>query len=165
LLPIGTDSRTDRPRRYLRAFVDRLGLAGVEPAHDSGHLTRCRADGSPLRRGRILVAGDAAGLLEPWTREGISYALRSGTAAGSAAADAARGDPETTLREYESQLERTLVPQMRTGRRLLAAFARYPGAFHAALATPPGWRAFRRFCRDEPAFAPFRGETARATGV
>ena len=30
----------------------------------------------------MLVCGDAAGLLEPWTREGISYALRSGRLAG-----------------------------------------------------------------------------------
>lgn len=38
----------------------------------------------------MIVAGDAAGLLEPWTREGISFALRSGAWAGTAAARAAR---------------------------------------------------------------------------
>lgn len=65
-------------KRYLEDFVGRLGLAGFEPSISSGHLTRCRADDSPLSRGRVLVCGDAAGLLEPWTREGISFALRSG---------------------------------------------------------------------------------------
>ncbi|MET8299419.1 geranylgeranyl reductase family protein, partial [Streptomyces sp. NPDC005180] len=65
-------------KRYLEDFIARLGLAGFEPAVSSGHLTRCRADDSPLSRGRVLVCGDAAGLLEPWTREGISFALRSG---------------------------------------------------------------------------------------
>jgi flavin-dependent dehydrogenase len=144
----------EQTRAYLRAFVDRLGLSGLEPAQDSGHLTRCRADGSPLRRGRVVVAGDAAGLLEPWTREGISYALRSGTAAGLAAASAARGDTETALRGYESQIERTLAPEMQAGRHLLTAFAKYPGAFHLALATSPGWRSFRRFCRGDLTFAP-----------
>ena len=69
-------------RRYLRDFTARLGLADYPAARDSGHLTHCRSDDSPLRRGRVLVAGDAAGLLEPWTREGISFALRSGTLAG-----------------------------------------------------------------------------------
>ena len=133
-------------RAYLRAFLDRLGLAGIEPAEDSGHLTRCRNPDSPLRRGRVLVAGDAAGLLEPWTREGISYALRSGYAAGTAAAAG-------SLDGYEREIERILVPEMRAGHRLLAAFARHPGAFHAALATPPGWRAFTRFCRSGATFA------------
>jgi geranylgeranyl reductase family protein len=145
----------EQTRHYFRAFVDRLSLADIEPAHDSGHLTRCRTDDSPLRRGRVIVAGDAAGLLEPWTREGISYALRSGVAAGSSAATAAaHGDTEGILREYESRIERTLAPEMRVGRRLLAAFARHPGAFHLALATPPGWRSFSRFCRGDLTFAP-----------
>ena len=35
-------------KAYLRAFVERLGLTGIEPLHDSGHLTRCRTDTSPL---------------------------------------------------------------------------------------------------------------------
>jgi hypothetical protein len=38
---------------------------------------------------------------------------------------------------------------MEAGRRILAAFARHPGAFHAGLATPKGWRTFARFCRSE----------------
>jgi flavin-dependent dehydrogenase len=92
------------------------------------------------------VTGDAAGLLEPWTREGISYALRSGYAAGTAAATG-------RLDDYGAEVARTLVPEMRAGQRVLAAFARHPGAFHAVLATPPGWRAFMRFCRSGSAFA------------
>ena len=75
-------------REYLASFIDRLGLAGARELRSSGHLTRCRTDDSPLFRDRVLVAGDAAGLLEPWTREGISYALRSGSWAGAAAARA-----------------------------------------------------------------------------
>ncbi|MER7457699.1 geranylgeranyl reductase family protein [Micromonospora sp. NPDC126480] len=135
----------ERTRAYLRSFVDRLGLAGVEPAHDSGHLTRCRAEDSPLRRGRVLVAGDAAGLLEPWSREGISYALRSGALAGAAVA---AGD----LSGYERAVAAELVPSMRAGHRLLEAFTRRPGVFHGLLATPPGWRMFVRFCQGRASF-------------
>ncbi len=143
---IAARGQGERTRGYLRAFLDRLGLSGIEPAEGSGHLTRCRTADSPLRRGRVLVAGDAAGLLEPWTREGISYALRSGRAAGVAAASG-------ELDGYAAELRRTLIPEMRAGQRLLAAFARHPGAFHAALATPPGWRAFTRFCHSGTSFA------------
>ncbi|WP_462186136.1 geranylgeranyl reductase family protein, partial [Frankia sp. CcWB2] len=78
-------------RAYYTRFVDRLGLTDLPRQHDSGHLTRVRAVGSPLRRGRVLVVGDAAGLLDPWTREGISFALRSGRPAGEAAAAASVG--------------------------------------------------------------------------
>ena len=132
----------ERTRAYLSTFLARLGLSTLEPVNDSGHLTRCRAEGSPLRRGRVLVAGDAAGLLEPWTREGISYALASGTAAGTAAA---AGD----LDSYESTVESTLAPVMTGGRRLLRLFEAHPGLLHSVLALPPGTRAFGRLCRGE----------------
>jgi len=133
-------------KRYLRDFVARLGLADREVVRDSGHLTRCRALDSPLRKGRVVVAGDAAGLLEPWTREGISYALRSGTWAGEAAA---KGD----LAAYEKKVVDELVPEMIAGRRLLQVFTKHPALVHAAMATPLGWRAFESFCRGELSMA------------
>ncbi|ATO13046.1 hyaluronate lyase [Micromonospora sp. WMMA2032] len=136
----------ERTRAYLRDFVERTGLSGVTPEHDSGHLTRCRADDSPLRHGRVLVAGDAAGLLEPWSREGISYALRSGRLAGEAVA---AGD----LDAYGREVHRRLVPEMRAGHRLLEVFERRPDVFHAMLASPPGWRMFARFCQGRASFA------------
>ncbi|MCZ7374402.1 geranylgeranyl reductase family protein [Micromonospora sp. WMMC250] len=132
-------------REYLRRFVDRLGLTGLPAEHDSGHLTRCRAEDSPLRSGRVLVVGDAAGLLEPWSREGISFALRSGGLAGAAVAD---GD----LAGYERAVAARLVPEMRAGFRLLDVFTRRPDVFHALLATPPGWRMFVQFCQGRASF-------------
>ncbi|MCZ7437448.1 geranylgeranyl reductase family protein [Micromonospora sp. WMMC241] len=136
----------ERTRAYLRNFVTRLGLAGIAPEHDSGHLTRCRAEDAPLRHGRVLVAGDAAGLLEPWSREGISYALRSGRLAGEAVAG---GD----LDAYGREVGRRLAPEMRAGHRLLDVFERRPDVFHAMLASPPGWRMFVRFCQGRVSFA------------
>ncbi len=151
----------ERTRQYLREFTARLGLAGTRPAQDSGHLTRCRSEGSPLRRDRVLVAGDAAGLLEPWTREGISFALRSGALAGQAAASAAAApDPaarEAALAGYPAAIGRSLLPEMLAGQRLLAGFSRHPGTFHSVLGTGKGWRAFAGFCRSEETFASLLG--------
>jgi geranylgeranyl reductase family protein len=154
---IAARGQGEQTRRYLRDFTGRLGLADYPAARDSGHLTHCRADDSPLRRGRVLVAGDAAGLLEPWTREGISFALRSGTLAGAAAAQAAAApDPgrlDQALDAYPAAVGQALVPEMDAGRRLLTAFTRHPGAFHTGLSSPKGWHAFARFCRSELPFA------------
>jgi flavin-dependent dehydrogenase len=148
---IAARGQGERTRRYLRDFTARLGLAGFEPARDSGHLTRCRDDDSPVRRGRVLVVGDAAGLLEPWTREGISFALRSGALAGTAAAQAATCPEhlDRALAGYETALAQDLIPEMAAGHRLLAAFSRHPGAFHTGLSTAKGWRLFTKFCRSE----------------
>jgi geranylgeranyl reductase family protein len=143
-------------KAYLRGFRHRLALDGIAPTHDSGHLTRCRADDSPLSRGRVIVAGDAAGLLDPWTREGISFALRSGELAGTAAAT---GDPAS----YVDAVHESLVPDMAAGRRLLHAYVRRPAAFHAALATPLGFLAFSRFVHGEMTFGSLlRHRAARA---
>lgn len=98
-----------------------------------------------MRNGRVLVVGDAAGLLEPWSREGISFALRSGELAGTAVAD---GD----LSGYERAVTERLTPEMRAGFRLLDLFTRRPEVFHALLATPPGWRMFVRFCQGRASF-------------
>ena len=134
---IGPRERGPAVREYFRAFVASLGLDLADGEHVGGHLTRVRAPSSPLRRGRVLVAGDAAGLLEPWTREGISFALRSGALAGAAAAsDVAR---------YEPDVERVLGAEMAAGRRALQAFGRHPRAVHEVLRSAPGmWPRFRR---------------------
>jgi geranylgeranyl reductase family protein len=142
-------------KRYLTDFVARLGLAGREVVRDSGHLTRCRHPGSPLVKGRVMVVGDAAGLLEPWTREGISYALRSGTWAG----DVAAGGGELTA--YGKKVERELEPEMAAGRRLLGVYVRHPNLVHASMATPLGWRAFQAFCRGELSMA----RVLRSSGI
>ena len=139
-------------KRYLSRFLGQLGLSGREVRRDSGHLTRCRAVDAPLRAGRVLVVGDAAGLLEPWTREGISYALRSGEWAGEVAARAARHGIGA-LDEYAAKVRAHLLPEMAAGGRLLRVFSRHPHLVHAAMAAPLGWRAFESFCRGELSMA------------
>jgi geranylgeranyl reductase family protein len=139
-------------RAYLAELVRVLGLEHLEPVQDSGHLTRCRTTDSPLLRGNVLVAGDAAGLLEPCTREGISYALRSGTLAGTAAAKAALSGDRAPLAEYERRIRLTLGREMEAGEAFYAMFKRHPALLHLALASPPGWRTFARICRGEYSF-------------
>ncbi|MEV6109659.1 geranylgeranyl reductase family protein [Streptomyces sp. NPDC051940] len=145
-------------KRYLEDFIGRLGLAGFEPEVSSGHLTRCRTHNSPLSRGRVLVCGDAAGLLEPWTREGISYALRSGRIAGewavrvAEAADAV--DARRQALNYAFAIKAGLAVEMSVGRRLLAAFEQRPAVFHSALTGfRPAWVAFTRFTRGTTTLA------------
>jgi len=145
-------------KRYLEDFVGRLGLAGFEPSVSSGHLTRCRSEDSPLSRGRVLVCGDAAGLLEPWTREGISFALRSGRLAGEWAVRVAEAHDAVEARRqalnYAFAIKAGLGVEMGVGRRMLNVFARRPGMLHAALTGfRPAWNVFARFARGATSLA------------
>ncbi|MGW2632535.1 geranylgeranyl reductase family protein [Streptomyces chattanoogensis] len=145
-------------KRYLEDFIGRLGLAGFEPSISSGHLTRCRADDSPLSRGRVLVCGDAAGLLEPWTREGISFALRSGRLAGEWAVRVAEAHDAVDARRqalnYAFAIKAGLGVEMSVGRRMLGVFSRRPGMFHAAITGfRPAWHAFAKITRGTTTLA------------
>jgi geranylgeranyl reductase family protein len=138
-------------RAYLTELVAGLGLDQLPVLRSSGHLTQCRRDGSPLRRGRVLVAGDTAGLLEPWTREGISFAVRSGHLAGRTAAEMSHLPDSEALSvagRYSDEIDRGLGVEMRTGRRLATAIAAHPTLAYLAIAhTPHGWKAFQDFTR------------------
>ncbi|MGW5050339.1 geranylgeranyl reductase family protein [Actinokineospora sp. NPDC004072] len=135
----------DATRRYLRDFLDRHALGHLTPVHDTGHLTRCRAPSSPLARHRTLVAGDAAGLCDPWSREGISFALRSGSWAGTAAAELARAGGGAELARararYTTAVRTALEVEMRASRQVMDVFSKRPGLVHTAItAVPAVWR-------------------------
>ncbi|GAA2151752.1 geranylgeranyl reductase family protein [Kitasatospora kazusensis] len=148
----------ERTKQYLADYIGQLGLSGFPPSIESGHLTRCRTEDSPLSRGRVLVAGDAAGLLEPWTREGISYALRSGRLAGEWAVKVAEAGASADVRRqalnYAFAIKAGLGVEMRAGKVMLGAFERRPYLFHAAVClVTPAWRAFARTTQGHTTFA------------
>ena len=148
----------DLTRTYLNDFLSRLHLDQLEAVVSSGHLTRCRASDSPLYRDRVLVAGDAAGLLEPWTREGISFAMRSGAIAGRAAARAAAAtstaDVTSALAAYADEISSTLEPEMRAGRMFMRAFTRHPRVLYTAMTlVPKAWDIVVRTLSGDASFA------------
>ena len=140
-------------RAYLARFVQEMGLSSLTEVKSSGHLTRTRTDGSPLSRGRVLVAGDAAGLLEPWTREGVSYAVRSGKMAGRAVAGGL-DEPAEVRSGYQRAITATLVREMAAGRLALRAFERNPAVMHHIAAhTARGWGEFERLVNGRTTLA------------
>jgi geranylgeranyl reductase family protein len=137
-------------RDYLDSWLRTVGLEHREIERSTGHLAQWRSADSPLRRGSVLVAGDAAGLLEPWTREGLSFALRSGCWAGEAAARALSPSGHVSghaLREYEHRVLTELEPDIRAGERLLNFFEAHPRLVHLSLAySRAGMRLFLGVC-------------------
>jgi geranylgeranyl reductase family protein len=102
-------------KAHLRARLQAL-LPG---AGDGG--TGWRAHHLPLSSGRwrpprgpVLLAGDAAGLVNPMTGEGIYYAVATGLAAGRAAAEAvAAADPASAGTRYAAQTRPLLATHLR----------------------------------------------------
>jgi geranylgeranyl reductase family protein len=70
-------------RSLLVQAAELLGLP-VETLRPRGHALPIYTRREPLQHGRVLLAGDAAGLMDPLSGEGIRYALRSGCLAAEA---------------------------------------------------------------------------------
>lgn len=159
-LTVGVIQRRGFPaetRDYLAKWVSTLGLDEIQPSRSSGHLTQWRSGDSPMRRGRVLIAGETAGLLEPWTREGISFAIRSGAAAGAATAKALRvtgGRRLVPVIEYERYVTDRLMPEILAGRKLLEIYERRPLLVDSVLSNyERAARFFMNYCRGDKDFA------------
>ena len=163
VLTVGVIAGKGNPQEtktYLEDLISMLGLGGHRRIRESGHLTRCRDPRSPVSGPGLLLAGDAGGFLEPWTREGISFALRSGLIAGRQAAAMATahgfesGDAESAQNAFEAQITGELGPEMAAGFTCRDAFSANPAAFHILLGrTGVGWRYFQRLCSGDTTLA------------
>lgn len=111
---------TRKPARGLRAeldaYLDRIGVERIESRADHGFAIPV-APRRERARGRVLLCGDAAGLADPVTCEGITNAaLSARLAASSIAAELA--DPRRVRRTYERTLARELLSELRLARAL-----------------------------------------------
>lgn len=94
--------RTSLTRAELLEHLEQLLPGCTEPGTSwrGHHLPLSSAAWTPAR-GRVLLAGDAAGLVNPLTGEGIYYAVATGLLAGRAAAEALDdGDGGTAAQRY-----------------------------------------------------------------
>ena len=93
-----------------------------------GHHLPLRQPGSTLEKGRVLLVGDAAGLLDPFTGEGIYAGIVSGRAAARNLHGYLNGEAED-LSGYGAAVAETLLPELAISRQIHEVFHLWPGAF------------------------------------
>jgi geranylgeranyl reductase family protein len=130
LLPAGQHTLRASLTRFLATHA---GLSEGRTLLQRGHSIPLAGQRTAWRRGPIVLAGDAAGLGDPLTGEGISYALASGRRAGRAVLDALGAEPGA-LDRYERFIAGTLGGDLRYARWVAALAYRYPVPFLEALA-------------------------------
>lgn len=102
----------------LAGYLDSKGLSGLQPSMLRGYPLP--ADGAVRKRLHSdlgLVVGDAAGLADPLTGEGIYFALRSGQIAAEELGQALNAD-RTDLKEYSARIYQEITKDLRRGERL-----------------------------------------------
>jgi geranylgeranyl reductase family protein len=126
----GPELRTHLKRLCREHGVDEARLENLR-----GHRLPLRRPDSPLARGRALVVGDAAGLVDPLSGDGMYEAFVSARLAAAAALDLLAGR-EPTVEPYDPALRRALGRLAAASWSAKHAFDRFPRlAF--ALSRPP----------------------------
>jgi len=109
-----------------------------------------RYDPGRLANGRVLFVGDAAGVVDPLTGEGIAQAIESGALAAEAIARG--GDPEAVAARYRRAVSRALGRDLRFAA-MLQTLLRTPLGARAAIAaaglTPWTRRNFARWMFED----------------
>lgn len=82
---VGTAQYLEHPKKVLLDFLQENGLSGDFPVHS--HIIPTGGIKRKTISSRLILSGDAAGFVDAFTGEGISYAIRSGQLAAEVVAD------------------------------------------------------------------------------
>jgi flavin-dependent dehydrogenase len=146
-------------RPYLSRFLESEGAlkpGAVETLAFKGHQLPTLTETTKLSKGAVVLVGDAAGLVEPFTGDGISYALHS---AEIAAEVISRNldRPRLELEEYDQRVRVEIGCEIMWSRKLLSFFVTFPRLVHEVLRrNDKVWAAFCRVLRGEDSFRVFR---------
>jgi geranylgeranyl reductase family protein len=144
----GWEREGPRLREHLERACAGYGLRREGLRDLRGYRLPMRGPGERPVRGRALAVGDAAGLVDPFSGDGIYEALLSARLAAEAALDVLAGSAPD-LEPYADRLARELDPLTSAGWGAKVAFDRYPRLTYALTRTPPAWRLAERMLRGE----------------
>ncbi len=107
--------KTGGLRAALHGYLSTIAPQGVVSSAQHGFVIPIAPRRTGFTRGRVLLVGDAAGLADPVTGEGISLAMHSGRIAAESLLEA-RLDARTSCAAYEARLEREILRDLRVAR-------------------------------------------------
>jgi geranylgeranyl reductase family protein len=142
-------------KNYVRRFIDRTGL--VKPAYRdkvtlAGHQLPTVTGNSRFADKRVLLVGDAAGLVDPFTGDGISFACESARVAADCILEAfQRGVLD--LSAYNARLRTHIANELMWSRKLVSISVAFPKLIYRLFQKNDRvWQTFCRTLRGEESF-------------
>lgn len=154
----------------LRGSVHKLAHCyGYSPAglrELRGYRLPVRRPGSPLVRSNILLVGDAAGFVDPWTAEGLYGAIRSGKMAATHLVAYCEGSV-ADLQGYAEDVDREITPETRIAWQLYDLFyLTSPLAMVSAIRWIPGvWESLAGWGRGEDTYSSLKRKLGPLAGL
>ncbi len=135
----GWEREGPRLRQHLDRFCAEHGLAAGDLTDVRGYRLPLRGPASVLASGRVALVGDAAGLVDPLTGDGIYEAALSANLAVAAVLDVLAGRAEG-MAAYEDSVRRALGRLHAAAWRAKRALDRAPRLTYEIIRTPVAWR-------------------------
>ena len=153
----GNGEEAPRLRGELQRMCEAYGIDPDAARDTRGYRLPMRRPGSLLARGCTAVIGDAAGLVDPLSGDGMYEAFYSAQLVTEAALDVLAGRAEN-LDAYQAAVERRIVPLTRAGWGAKSAFERFPRTTYAVARLPITFRVLEKLLQGElPTPAAARG--------
>ncbi|HET8943324.1 MAG TPA: geranylgeranyl reductase family protein [Dehalococcoidia bacterium] len=144
---------TLRPK--LAQLSRRYGFGADALTNLRGHHLPVRVPGSPIARGPVALVGDAAGLVDPLSGEGIHMAFASGRMAAEQALRVLAGEAPD-MAGYQRRLDRSLQPELTVSRKLQELFNFAPPPYLAMMRrSEKFWLFFCHLIRGEMTYLDF----------
>jgi geranylgeranyl reductase family protein len=167
-LSVGVGSHASKPRDLQvqhRSFLNSLNLGSHTVASSCSHLIPTSTKGRLIWQDKTLLLGDAAGLADPLTGEGIYNAIRSAQLAAPVIAGFLVGG-NARLEDYQRIVESEIVSELRIARRLWKFFVRFPHlAFRMLSQNEDVWKALSDLMSGEIKYADLRGRAGGFKGI
>ena len=144
----GNESEGPRLRAELRRMCEEYGVDPDAATDTRGYRLPMRRPGTRLARGATAVIGDAAGLVDPFSGDGMYEAFLSSLLVTEAALDLLAGRADS-LEPYERAVERRIAPLARAGWGAKGAFERFPRTTYALARMPVTFRVLEKLLRGE----------------
>jgi geranylgeranyl reductase family protein len=153
----GWEAEGPRLREHLRRLCAQHGARFEDLEALRGYRLPLRSPKATLARGRALLVGDAAGLIDPVSGDGMYEGFLSSKLAREAVLDVLEGR-EPTLGPYGLRLTRLLATHLWASWGVKAALDRFPRVTFALAGTPVVWRSVERLIAgDVPDVGAVRG--------
>lgn len=129
------------------------------------HYLPVRRKGEAIRSKRCLLLGDAAGLVDPLTGEGIYNAIKSAQIAAPVINRCLRTN-DVDLRAYEAAIDREIMPEIKNARALARIITWLPWlCFDLVEHSDRLWKACCRLLRGEETYATIRQRLEPCDGL
>jgi flavin-dependent dehydrogenase len=144
----GWEREGPRLRGHLRDLCGAHGIDYDDLEGLRGYRLPLRSAGSTLARGRAALVGDAAGLVDPVSGDGMFEGFLSGKLASEAILDLLAGRAES-LEPYGERLTRTLATHLWASWSVKAALDRFPRLTFRIARSRVVWRTVERLVRGD----------------